>query len=63
MTFCGARLITKGDERFGGRYADRPFTASTDLSAVDCGGCLRTACWKDRKGSTWTAPKAARASA
>ena len=63
VTFCGARLITKGDERFGGRYADRPFTASTDLSAVDCGGCLRTACWKDRKGSTWTAPKAARASA
>ena len=56
VTFCGARLIVKGDERFGGRYADRPFTASTDLSAVDCGGCLRTAYWKDRKGSTWKAP-------
>lgn len=56
VTFCGVRLLVKGDARFGGRYKDRTFTASTDLSAVDCGGCLRGAAWKDRKGSTWTAP-------
>jgi hypothetical protein len=37
VAFCGARLIVKGDERFGGRYADKPYTASTDLAAVDCG--------------------------
>ena len=53
----------KDDPRFGGRYKDRPFTASTDLSAVDCRACQRGAAWKGRKGSTWTAPasKAARA--
>jgi hypothetical protein len=56
VTFCGARLIVKGDERFGGRYADRPFTATADLSAVDCRACQRGAAWKDRKGSTWTVP-------
>ena len=55
-TFCGVSLLVKGDERFGGRYKDRPFTASTDLSAVDCRACQRGAAWKDRKGSTWTAP-------
>lgn len=54
----------KDDKRFGGRFKDRPFTASTDLSAVDCGACQRGAAWKDRKGSTWTpAPKAARSRA
>ena len=59
VTFCGARLLVKDDKRFGGRFKDRPFTASTDLSAVDCGACQRGAAWKDRKGSTWTpAPKA-----
>lgn len=56
VTFCGARLIVKGDERFSGRYADKPFTASTDLAAVDCGACLRSRYWRDRKGTTWTAP-------
>jgi hypothetical protein len=56
VTFCGVRLIEKGDKRFGGRFRDRPFTASADLAAVDCGACKRGAAWKDRKGSTWTAP-------
>jgi hypothetical protein len=56
VTFCGAKLIVKGDERFGGRYADKPYSASTDMALVDCGACQRTAYWRDRKGSTWTAP-------
>ena len=56
VTLCGARLLVKDDKRFGGRFKDRPFTASTDLSTVDCGACKRGAAWKDRKGSTWTAP-------
>jgi hypothetical protein len=60
-TWCGVKLIEKDDKRFGGRYADRPFTASTDLSAVDCGACKRSAAWKGAKGGKYTtpAPKAA----
>jgi hypothetical protein len=56
VTFCGVRLIEKGDKRFGGRFKDRPFTASADLATIDCGACQRSAAWKNRKGSTWTAP-------
>jgi hypothetical protein len=64
VTFCGARLLVKDDKRFGGRFKDRPFTASTDLAAVDCGACQRSAAWKNREGSTWKpAPKADRAAA
>lgn len=60
VTFCGVRLLVKGDLRFGGRYKDRPFTASTDLSAVDCGACKRGAAWKGAKGGTYTAAPEAR---
>jgi hypothetical protein len=56
VAFCGAKLIVKGDERFGGRYADKPYTAAEDLTAIDCRACQRTAYWQDRKGATWTAP-------
>jgi len=65
VTFCGARLLVKDDKRFGGRYSDRPFTASTDLSAVDCGACKRGAAWKGAKGGKYTvpAPKPARSRA
>ena len=64
-TWCGVDLLVKGDERFGGRYADRPFTASTDLTGVDCGACKRSAAWKGAKGGRYTvpAPKAARSGA
>jgi len=56
VTLCGARLLVKDDKRFGGRFKDRPFTASTDLSTVDCGACKRGAAWKDRKGATYAVP-------
>lgn len=47
VTFCGVRLLTEGDTRFGGKYAKGTgFTASTDLATVDCGACKRTAAWK-----------------
>lgn len=60
VTFCGVRLLVKGDPRFGGRYKDAAFTASADLATVDCGACKRGAAWKGRKGSTYAvrAPKA-----
>jgi hypothetical protein len=63
LTFCGVRLIVKDDKRFGGRFKDRPFTASADLSAVDCGACKRGAAWKGQKAGKYTipAPKADRA--
>ena len=62
VTFCGVRLLVKGDPRFGGRYKDAAFTASTDLETVDCGACKRSAAWKGAKGGKYTipAPKAAR---
>ena len=64
VAFCGARLITKGDKRFGGRYADRPFTATAELATIDCGACQRSAAWRNRKGSTYAPagpePKASR---
>jgi hypothetical protein len=65
VTFCGVRLIEKGDKRFGGRFKDRPFTASADLAAVDCGACRRGAAWKGAKGGEYKipAPKAARSGA
>jgi hypothetical protein len=57
LTWCGVPLLVKGDTRFGGRYKNGDgYTASTDLSVIDCGACKRTAAWKGRKGSTWTAP-------
>ena len=56
LTFCGVKLLAKGDPRFGGRYADKPYTATDDLTAIDCRACQRTAYWRDRKGATWTAP-------
>lgn len=58
VTFCGVRLLVKGDPRFGGRYKDRPFTASTDLETVDCGACKRGAAWKGAKGGKYAAPEA-----
>jgi hypothetical protein len=65
VTFCGVRLLVKDDPRFGGRYKDRPFSASTDLETVDCGACKRGAAWKGAKGGKYTvpAPKAARSGA
>jgi hypothetical protein len=64
VTFCGVHLIEKGDKRFGGRFKDRPFTASADLATVDCGACKRGAAWKGAKGGKYTpAPKAARSGA
>jgi len=46
-TWCGVDLLAKDDPRFGGRYKDGTgFTASTDLSLVDCRACQRTAAWK-----------------
>lgn len=64
-TWCGVDLLIKGDTRFGGRYKDRPFTASTDLGSVDCGACQRSAAWKNRKGSTYmpAAPRSKAATA
>ena len=61
-TWCGVDLMVKGDPRFGGRYKDAAFTASTDLETVDCGACKRSAAWKGAKGGKYTipAPKAAR---
>ena len=53
VTFCGVKLIAKGDTRFGGKYADKPFTATTELATIDCGACQRSAAWKNRKGSTY----------
>ena len=63
--FCGVRLLVKDDPRFGGRYKDAAFTASTDLETVDCGACKRSAAWKGQQGGKYTtpAPKAARSSA
>jgi hypothetical protein len=57
VTFCGARLLVKDDKRFGGRFKDRPFTATTDLAAIDCGACQRSAAWKGAKGGKYTAPE------
>ena len=62
VTFCGARLLVKDDKRFGGRFKDRPFTATTDLAGIDCGACQRSAAWKNAKAGKYTttwAPKAA----
>ena len=62
VTFCGARLLVKDDKRFGGRFKDRPFTATTDLATIDCGACQRSAAWKNAKAGKYTttsAPKAA----
>ncbi len=62
VAFCGVRLLIEGDTRFGGRYKGIVFTASTDLSAVDCGACKRGVVWKNQKDGTYTtpAPKVAR---
>ena len=62
-TWCGVKLLMKGDTRFGGKYAEGTgYTASTDLETVDCGACKRGAAWKGQKGGKYTtpAPKAAR---
>ena len=47
----------KDDKRFGGRFKDRPFTATTDLAGIDCGACQRSAAWKGAKGGKYTAPE------
>jgi hypothetical protein len=64
-TWCGVDLLVKDDPRFGGRYKDTVFTASTDLAAVDCRACKQSAAWKGAKGGKYTtpAPKAARSRA
>jgi hypothetical protein len=55
VTFCGVRLLMKGDERFGARYKNGPgFTATTDLATIDCGACKRGAAWKGAKGGKYT---------
>lgn len=47
VTFCGVKLLTKGDTRFGGKYAKgNGYTTAADLAAVDCKACQRTAAWK-----------------
>lgn len=58
-------MLIKGDTRFGGWFKDRPFTASTDLSAVDCRARKRGAAWKGQKAGKYVipAPKAARSRA
>ena len=55
LTWCGVRLLVKGDTRFGGRYKDGPgYTASTDLALVDCGSCKRSAAWKGQRGGKYS---------
>ena len=61
VTFCGARLLVKDDKRFGGRFKDRPFTATTDLATIDCGACQRSAAWKNAKAGKYTATSAPKA--
>jgi hypothetical protein len=56
-TWCGVDLLMKGDPRFGGRYKDGTgFTASADLTLVDCKACQRGAAWKGAKGGKYTIP-------
>jgi hypothetical protein len=58
LTWCGVQLLVKGDTRFGGRYKNGDgYTASTDLSVIDCGACKRTAAWKGAKGGKYAAPE------
>lgn len=47
QTFCGVRLLTQGDTRFGGKYAKGDgYTTSADLATVTCRACMRTAAWR-----------------
>jgi len=56
-TWCGVDLLVKGDLRFKEQFKDGPgYTASTDLAAVDCGACKRTAAWKGQKAGRYPAP-------
>lgn len=55
-TWCGVNLLVKDDPRFGGRYKGIVYTASTDLTAVTCGACKRSAAWKGARDGRYTTP-------